>query len=629
MTRTLLRKELCQHWLALLLLCFLMFAGYGLILAGRLISGEAGSVFESLRMFIMVIVVLGGLVLCHRLVVMEYAARTQLFLEALPVARWRMVAVKYVIGLGLMLGIVGIALAASCAIGHRNEILTPRFITILAARALSATLFAYNFFFLMGFLGRYRLALYLTALLACFAVAQLTDLELDRFGPFALLDERFPYENDRVPWDALRTTWTLSALFLLLAVTFSLTREGTVATLLAEKMSHREKVFIAALLVGVTFALSVLDEKTKRAPFELHNAVTENRPGIVINVASQMSGEDTDAKRLAQHIADKLSSSRIYLGLAELPPVFITRRRDLDANRYERGQLEEASGLHVQANFGASEFDRDNFAAWLLREALIVQSDGRVKYEPKMWVLDGFAPFYFAQEQAAAPPAQNRTLALRALYGIEMGFTPSDLRRWHSFRERVGEDIAGGVAWSGLRTIARRQGPESCQRFIRSVLGVSVPKDFRALQHERSASLDRLLLMEAGVEFNTLWAQWLEELAAARNLLASELVRIPKLTGEVSFAPLSAASRKISYHVRIEPARGDTRYSFLYHQLPAFDEEVAPQSIRREQNLYAQRPNGELPQSFTRGARLYWTFSLEVPELRCPVISGWKREEIR
>jgi hypothetical protein len=624
------RKELRQHWPALLLIALLTMGGYGLIILGALLRGESGSVFESLRVFIIMIVVLASLVLCHRLVVVEYAAKTQLFLEALPVSRWRMVAAKYALGLTVMVGIVLLALAIACSLGARHEALTPRFVAILGVRAVSVAVCAYHFFFVMGFLGRYRLALYLVAFLAGMVVSEFTDLEPQHFGPFALLDEKFAFENQQVPWDALAATWALSTGCLAVAFLLALTREGGVAALLAEKMSHREKVFIAALLVGVLFAVTLLDEKKRRAPFDLHDAATARGPGVSAKVATGSDHNEEDAQALARHVADTLSSARDFLGLEELPPVFITRRRDLDSSRYERGELEEASGVHVQANFASPSFRRDEFTGWLLRETLIAHTDGRVKLEPKMWVLDGFALYNGTCENASDPLVKDKALALRALYGAEVGFAPQDLRRWYSFRERVGGDIATGVAWSGIKTLARRTSPERAQRFIRSVLGAEEPKDLRAMVHEWIAPTERLLLTEAGLQPEEFWTLWQEELAAARQELAMELAQLPRLSGQMDFSKLSLDSRQAHYRVEIEPPPlPGTRYSLAYCELPVFDEEVAPQLLRREQNPYPARAEGQLPDSFSRGGRIYWAFELEVPAMSCAVVSGWRREDIR
>ena len=59
------------------------------------------------------------------------------------------------------------------------------------------------------------------------------------------------------------------------------------------------------------------------------------------------------------------------------------------------------------------------------------------------------------------------------------------------------------------------------------------------------------------------------------------------------------------------------------------DEEVEPKSIQREQNSYPEQAEDDLPETFSRGGRLYWTFALDVPDLGCPVISGWQRQEIK
>ena len=115
----------------------------------------------------------------------------------------------------------------------------------------------------------------------------------------------------------------------------------------------------------------------------------------------------------------------------------------------------------------------------------------------------------------------------------------------------------------------------------------------------------------------------------ACRALASELERFPRLDGQVTFVPLFADSRTVRFRVRIErPPVPDARYAVLYHQLPAFDEEVSPPSIQREENIYSRRPEGDLPETYARGARLYWTFALDVPALGCRVVSGWKRQEV-
>ena len=218
-------------------------------------------------------------------------------------------------------------------------------------------------------------------------------------------------------------------------------------------------------------------------------------------------------------------------------------------------------------------------------------------------------------------------LALRSLYGVEHGFAPADLRRWLIFRVRVGEDIAAGVAWSGLKTLARRQGPDRCRRFLRAVLGTRGREDFRGLL--TTASCEQPLRAQAGESPEAFFSQWQEELAAARSSLAGELAALPRLTGQLAFLPLSPDSRKARFRVKLDPApASETRYSLLYHPLPPFDEEVEAKSLQREQNSYPRDPEAELPDTYSRGQRLYWTFALDVPALGCQVVFGYLRQEV-
>ena len=92
---------------------------------------------------------------------------------------------------------------------------------------------------------------------------------------------------------------------------------------------------------------------------------------------------------------------------------------------------------------------------------------------------------------------------------------------------------------------------------------------------------------------------------------------------------MSAASRKVRFHVKLDPLpAAEAHYSFLYCLLPAFDEEVEARSLQREQNLYPRNPEAELPETYSRGQRLYWTFALDVPALGCQVVSGYSRQEV-
>jgi hypothetical protein len=627
MTRALVHKELLQHGWALAVVMFLSFCAYGLIVAVEMAHGQSGSAFESARLFVMVMSFPASLILGHRLVVLEYQSKTQLFLEALPLSRSRMALVKYLLGLSVVFALSSAALATAWILAARGEAIEPRQFSIIAARTFAYVWFVYNFFFLMGFFGRYRITLYLAILIGLMGVELLTAWEFQRFAPLVLMDERYAYEGEVFPADALRTTLALGGIFVALALVLALTREGSVAALLAEKMSHREKVFVATLLVGFVFLVAVLDEKQKKEAFELQGAWTEERTGVAVRVAQGHGIGQEQARELSARVADELAGVREYLGLRELPPVFITFRRDLDADRYERGDLLEAEGVLARVNYGGTGWDEQRFAAWLIREVLITSSHGRSKLEENMWVLDGFSLFWQTRERAGTW-IDEQPFALRALYGTSAGFTEQDLRSWHLFRERVGADIASAVAWSGLSTLSGSQGPELTRIIIRAALAMNTPRDLRAMLHRRRNSVERLFEHETGLNFGEFLGEWQRELARGHDQLAAELQTIPVLVGEVEYEPLSSESRKVVY--RLSPGAGwDGYYSFLYCNLPPFDQELNMQLVRREKNSYLTASEGELPGSYLRGARFSWTFAAEIPALGCRVISGWKREEIR
>jgi hypothetical protein len=630
MTWNLVRKELWQHWLAFLIAGLLTFSAGVLLLSSSLVRGHAGTPFEGYRLFVAIFGVILPTVICHRLVVVEYQARTQLFLEGLPFPRWRMLATKYALGLALVLLLLGLGFLASLVVAARHDPPSTRFLAIVSARAASYAWCAWNFFFVMGLLGRYRVAIYLALGLALLGLQEMSALHLTRFGPFALVDATFPYEADRFPWTALRHTWLLGGAFLALAFFLGLVREGSVAALLAEKMSHREKVFISALLVGLLWTVTLVGEKNKRVAFDLPGAAAESAPGVVVKVApaSESDAWRSSARNLARAAATELVSLRDYFEISELPPVFITPRGDLDANRYERGELEHHHGLHVQANFASPNWETRDFLPWLLREVLIVASNDRARHESRRFVLDGFA-LHWSRRGPSASNTNADAVPLRALYGARNGVTPADLSRWLSFREQVGDPIASAVACSALESLARRCEPARFRAFVRATLALGTPRDLRALLGRGGQPWERALPETTGLPVDRFFSTWQEDLGVQRRELASRLERIPRLSAELHVSRQSNFSRQLAYSIALDPPAGtNATVSFLYHILPPYDEEVDEQLLQREHTTCAATVKREVPGEFSRGQRFFFTGAHQSAELGCQIISGWKRMEL-
>lgn len=627
MIRTLILKELHQHFLAFLLIA--AGAAFGLfILVGITLMTESGSLFEVLRLFLVSLAPIIAMVLGNRLVVCEYQARTQLFLEALPLARMHMVLVKYGFGLCFLSTLVAAVLVLVIPLSIRSEQLTYRFLMIVAARSVLYVWCMYSFFFALGLMGRYRIAIYLVLGIGLIQLVNFTSFELSRFGPFALMNSQFSFERVAFPLRPLAITAGLAAGFSLLALVLSLIHEGSVATMLAEKMSHREKVFVACIVIGILFAAMLHGERTQKKPFDLPGAWAEQSGEVTVKVSHGASSESS-GRELARFVAAELSAVQDYLQTAELPPTFIVQRRDLDPDRYELGVLDGAEGLLVRANFQSPRFDKQHFLAWLIRESLVLKTNARVSSEPTRWVLDGFGDFWAHRQIVAQPLAAGQPrLALRAAYASSLGFSASDLGQWLSYRERVGPEIATAVAWSGLVTLAHATGDEPCRQFVRSVIGPNSPADARATLYAWRNPWPLVLERETDLAPDPFVQLWLGELGECAKTLAGDLATVPRPSGTIEFAALSFGTRKVAYEFHCDPAPASGRFVLQYSILPPFNQEVPEHELKREDRDYVRQSRGELPTTYSRGTRLYSTFAVRDERLGCEIITGWTRREI-
>lgn len=626
-TLTLLGKELRQHWLAFLALAGLCLLALGGIVAWLMRASQVASVFEPVRMFLMFGVPLTAAILCGRLVVAEYQAKTQLFLEALPVSRIHMVLVKFVFGLVALLAMVLTTLAVAAVAGRRHEAMTGQFALNLTVSAAAHALFWFTFFFTTGLLGRYRWPLMILLVCAVYAVSVGTAWDVSEFGPFKLLGDRFAFEREATPVQALREALLAAGGLAAVGFALALVREGNVSALLAERMSQREKVFVSVVLLTTVAVLGTVSAKTKHEPYRLPDAVEVVVRGVVVKVA----GPEAKARPLAEFLAGEMAELREYLALDALPTVMITRRSDLDANKFERGKISNAEGFLVRLNYDAEEFDRGRFVAWLAGEVVNHRLHGRAGREPRRWVLDGFGEFWRRRARSSASLAEEPELALRALVGFgESGVDAGALAAWLTTRERVGEGVAAGMAWSGLRTIERARGAEACRDFLRSVLGRRLPQDVRAVWRDRGTVAARLR-RAAGWTEKELIAAWNGELKVARAALADELAKVPRPELKLKLVAATPETVVVRYRVAFAPVvsspTGEVEYRLRYLELPplneALEEDLLKDELHRE--ALAKAGEHELPATFPRGGRLVVGAAVFAPALGCDVISGWRR----
>jgi hypothetical protein len=626
-TAVLIRKELRQHWLPFGFLATLLALATTGMLVSQYFNGKSSSVFTGVRMLLSIALPASAMLICGRLVVAEYRSKTQLFLEALPLSRMRMIGVKYFFGLGALLLFVGALLATAGWMLGAHEAMTLRFAAILASRAAACAWFWHSLFFTTGLLGRYRWPLMVILLLVTFAVDSMSGWEIQRFGPFELLNHEFGAERQHFPLAALKSTLASAAGISLVGFLLALVREGNVSALMAERMSHREKVFVAVVILGSLAAIGIFDDQRTKKPYDLQGSAASEASGSTVKVA----GPTEHAKDLANELAVEMGALREYLAIERMPTVLVTHRADLDATKYERGELAKAEGFVVRANYAAPGFDRRRFLAWMIPELLDFRSHGRTALEPRRWVRDGFGEFWVRRAHLAAPLSADREVALRALYATPDGFRITNLAQWYRVRENLGEGVAGGLAWSGLKTIASVRGKDACREFLRGLFSAETPKNLKATFHDKSHPWQSVLKERAGLDLTELEQAWSEALEAARHDLATPLAALPRLKLDVHQRAATDVTTLLGFQLSTAQApAGEIEYRVRYLALPGLDEpfdedDLVDEAARARLDAPVA---GELAESFARGTRAVVGASLFLPELGCDVTSGWKRMNI-
>ncbi|NMO14597.1 hypothetical protein HPC49_03730 [Pyxidicoccus fallax] len=608
MSTGLLRKEWREHRGAGLL--FLIF--YGLLLLLLVTAGDRyatrGSIFELLKLPTVMLSTVGAIFVSHRLVVREYGQRTQLFLEALPLSRARILVTKLVLGAAVLLLPLALTLGMLGSMEAVHKDVTPHSLLPLWLRSATPVLLGWTFFALAGLVGRFRNPLYILLVIGLFAADQLTDFELAKSGPFALLGPDFSFERQRLPWEHLATCWALIAVATGLCFGLVLYRDGTLTELLSQRMSHREKVFVACVLTGLFVVITMMDQAKRRQPFSLRDAARGQVAHSTVQVASGIGFPREDAERMAERLATDLGALSGYLGLERLPAVAVMPIRELDADVFQRAKLEEADGVVVRANLAAPDFDVRAFEAFLFREVLIWASEGVVLREERQWLLDGFTTWWAHRDGEAR-------LSPRAAVASRDDF---DTRRWLGTRERLGPCLSGALAALGVQVLRERLGDGDFQSLIQGLLAPPRRTGFWGLAME--PRLGALLSEHGGLTEDELARRWREALRGEREAHAALVESLAALSPALSVVAESEETFRLEHALRgSKNVELPARYALLYGKLTPFGHEVSPDTLSR-QDAPSSAPDGaRLPRTLVRGERWLFVMQVESAPLGCPV----------
>ena len=307
MTRALVGKELREHGWVLLAFLLVDAIGFAVI---AITAKDDGSYFVALQRFSWSFGVLGALLINNRLIVREYTARTQLFLETLPVTRRHVLGVKLLLGLVLVVIPVLLALLAASVLARHREPLGLRYLAIVGGRAVAFSVWLYALAFLAGVLGRYRFVFWSGLTLVLFTLAKKLSKQFFELPIFRLLNDQMPFERTHFPWLDFAFSVGIAAACVGVGLALALSWEGALSAQLARKMSHREKAFFfcAGLIWAGVWA--TLDRHKPRVLFELAQAARASEGSTVVGIATHEGDPTEQTEQLGEHVARDLEGLR-------------------------------------------------------------------------------------------------------------------------------------------------------------------------------------------------------------------------------------------------------------------------------------------------------------------------------
>jgi hypothetical protein len=571
-TLALFRKELRQHGPALagvtVLLAVTVFLAYlALIKEARVLS-----VLDLVPQFAVSALIAAALYLGHRLVVAEYYGRTQRFVESLPVRRGQMVLVKAAFGLGWMLLWAGAVLLLAARAARATEPVEPRFLAIMAARLSLYAFAVWGIAFVYGFFGRLRIPLALGAAFLLFLLSRTTALELGRFGPLALVDHAtFAFERHRFPWRALAQAAAVGGGSVALAYALARVREGSVVEALARRLSARE---LSALLVTAAGGALLVGALTREPPTPEYDFATDKvlrGDRGTVEIAYLEDELKPVAARLAADVEEKIAATTRLLALPEaFPKVRVVNGPEVAPGR-PRNVANDDRALVLRARLeGMSPEDQTQLVFHVLHGLLWRRTRQRAGYEPKHWMLDGFALAVARSGDVAPPPTDPPDLdMLRAVAAAAL--VPIDERAlgaWAITTERLGDVPTAALAASGWRVLGARVGPDKTRALALAAFARRGTGDVRDAIHDWRTPMPKLFERATGWPWEDFLGAWRAALgawgrtAAGREALASwpraALVaradaRVGVGVGGKLDAPLAAPLTCALEHVKLPP----------------------------------------------------------------------------
>jgi hypothetical protein len=611
MSWALFRKELREHgWVMLATYCL-----SGVLYFAALSNAQGGGL-AGLAKWALQALPLCAFVAANRLIAREYAGRTQLFLETLPVSRARVFTTKVVAGLGWVL--LPALLACAYATTRTAEHLEPRHVTIVTVRIVVFALAFYCFAVFAAALGRFRWVTWLTVAMLVMVVTNNGWRKFQALPVVALVDQTLAFERLRFPVLELAIAGVIAAASFALAMALIAVGQGALAAALARRMTAREKVYSAVALLSVFVVAAVAEDLKQRPRFALKEGVRAHSDRVEVAVST---GEGVDLARattLAQLLAGDAEALAADLALKGLPPpVFALPHAGLDADLYVLASLGKKDGVVVQAAFARPGFDAHAFRAFVLRQLLASLTRRQSGLPDRAWFADGFSLWWTARRTGEdVSRLEQRALA------AGLALPPTALDTWGATRERLGPCLAEALAYAAVRRLEEALGAEVVLRLARESLG-----------REGWPLLEGLGARRLGPRLEAAGAPSTAALAAALasasdgeagrpDGLFSRLGRHQATVEAVG----SPGQQRLEQRFEVGPGTTGAQWRVLVRQLGPWEREVGQLTARRF-DLDARAP-AVLPVTLVPGALLFAAVEVDEPALGCAVRPFQRRWEV-
>ncbi len=583
-------KELRQHrasfaWLSLVSIIFAW-----LIVRFMLFSDAVLSDLQLVPIFAWPALVFIALGVGYFLVTQEYYSRTQRFIEALPFRPAYMVSVKYAIGLVVVSIFAFSVWGYSMYTASFHEPLEFRFSVIMATRLGAYVFVVWSCVFVFSLLGRWRIPLASLAAVALFFISTETSLELNRFGPVALIDqELFSFERDSFPLAELGISLAIGVIAIALAFLLMNVDDGSYVESLAVPMSTRDKSFLFVLVVVSLGMIGMLEPPGNEQNFAFTQEHVIAREKL--EIAYLDPKYEQDAITLADQLKIPLSKVESYLPFNK--DEYITRislSPIAKSKAYSTRLASTTQGIRVDANFiDAPGWNFPHFGIFVVHQLLSTASLNRVILEPSHWFLDGFSSWLVVHN--GEPPGSldtpaNDLLVLAMYVSQRVNIDEKTITQWETTSDRIGESLGLALSYSGWRVLEDLVGHDTVRQFAESEFRREVHGDIRDWWSDWRKPFTARFESATGLSWPGFVEQWrnqVEQLARQEEY-ASRIAAIPvarySVTGEVN----ESGQRVLKFNLELEKAlASEMSCTALHRKLPGYNIPVAPNTLRKDE----------------------------------------------